>query len=233
MKVPRLRIDGTERGFTLVETIATVVIMGLVMGPLAMTVVQALNLVPQSGQTTQNATDNQRVLTQFADDIAQAQLLVQYNPWSAPFWEIGNPPWWTTSNTSPTACSGAATSASLLDDYWADKSQGAGAATSRSSYVLQFAPVSGSTTLATVELDRQYWAAWPGGTPPPDTTTKLQSGYCNYGLGGDTQTATVVSIAPDHQATFNEQIQMTLNLRGSSGVMQTAVTLDGTVRAAS
>src|SRR3954447_7551598 len=67
------RRQDTELGFTLVELLITVVILGLVVGPLGIGLVQALRVIPDSGERTQAATDRDRALLVFADDVAQAQ----------------------------------------------------------------------------------------------------------------------------------------------------------------
>jgi prepilin-type N-terminal cleavage/methylation domain-containing protein len=71
--------EDRERGFTLVEMVATIVIMGLVMAPLCMALLQAMNLIPASSARTQVATDTDRLVSQFSDDVAQTQDYVN-NP---------------------------------------------------------------------------------------------------------------------------------------------------------
>ncbi|HET9729451.1 MAG TPA: hypothetical protein VFR41_08535 [Acidimicrobiia bacterium] len=68
------RAAGDEAGLTLVEMLATIIIMGLIIGPLSMAMVEALNIIPQSGQRTQSATDYSRLQQALADDASQAQL---------------------------------------------------------------------------------------------------------------------------------------------------------------
>src|SRR5207245_2755472 len=58
-----------ERGFTLVETIAVVVILGLIVVPLCTTMTQMLTLVPQSGRRTLSATDISQLGQVFSDDV--------------------------------------------------------------------------------------------------------------------------------------------------------------------
>jgi prepilin-type N-terminal cleavage/methylation domain-containing protein len=65
-----------ERGFTMVEVVTVVVIMGLVIAPLCMALTQAMNLIPQSSARAQAATDNDRLLATFSDDVAQTQVYV-------------------------------------------------------------------------------------------------------------------------------------------------------------
>lgn len=80
--------DDRERGFTLVETIAVVVILGLIVVPLCTTMTQVLTLVPQSGRRTSSATDLSRLGQVFSDDVAQAQaVLTATNDGS---WTLGN-----------------------------------------------------------------------------------------------------------------------------------------------
>ena len=67
----RTRPPENEGGFTLVEVVASIVILGLVMAPLCMALFQAMNVVPASQSRTQAATDNDRIVTQFQSDISQ------------------------------------------------------------------------------------------------------------------------------------------------------------------
>ncbi len=62
-----------ERGFTLVELVMTITIMGLVITPLSMAMIQALTLIPTSGARTQTATDGVRLQSALVSDISQAQ----------------------------------------------------------------------------------------------------------------------------------------------------------------
>jgi prepilin-type N-terminal cleavage/methylation domain-containing protein len=71
--------EDRERGFTLVEVVTTIVIMGLVMAPLCSALIQAMNLIPASSARTQVATDTDRMVSQFSDDVAQTQDYVN-NP---------------------------------------------------------------------------------------------------------------------------------------------------------
>ena len=65
-----------ERGFTMVEVVTVVVIMGLVIAPLCIALTQAMNLIPQSSARAQAATDNVRLLSTFSDDVAQTQIYI-------------------------------------------------------------------------------------------------------------------------------------------------------------
>jgi prepilin-type N-terminal cleavage/methylation domain-containing protein len=66
--------ERSEHGFTLIELIATIVIMGLVFVPLCAAVNQALNLIPQASTRGDAATDMDRIQEQFAIDTESAQI---------------------------------------------------------------------------------------------------------------------------------------------------------------
>jgi hypothetical protein len=61
-----------ERGVTITEIITVIVILGLVMVPLAFTLNQAITLVPQSTDRTQQAIDRTFFVSKFADDVANS-----------------------------------------------------------------------------------------------------------------------------------------------------------------
>jgi prepilin-type N-terminal cleavage/methylation domain-containing protein len=67
-----------EHGFTLVEMLAAIVIMGLVLAPLCTAFMQAMTLIPANGARTQAATDADRLQTTLGNDITQAQLINIY-----------------------------------------------------------------------------------------------------------------------------------------------------------
>ena len=75
----RVRARGGEHGFTMIELVTTVVIMGLIVVPLSMIALQALQLVPATGARTQGATDRSRLISQFSDDVANAQQIDFYD----------------------------------------------------------------------------------------------------------------------------------------------------------
>ena len=66
---------GNDRGYTLIEVIATVAIMGIILLPLTTAVLQAMKLVPASGSRTRVATDVERLTNALSDDIAQAETM--------------------------------------------------------------------------------------------------------------------------------------------------------------
>jgi hypothetical protein len=68
-----------EAGFTLVDVVASVVLMGIVIGPLSISLVQSLQLVPAAGGRTQGATDREAVVRWYAQDISGANGVATYN----------------------------------------------------------------------------------------------------------------------------------------------------------
>jgi hypothetical protein len=62
-----------ENGFTVVELITCVVLMGIVVAPLTFALIQSLTLVPANKVRTESAIDRTFALNRFSDDVANAQ----------------------------------------------------------------------------------------------------------------------------------------------------------------
>jgi prepilin-type N-terminal cleavage/methylation domain-containing protein len=71
--IARRAEHGVEAGFTLVEVTMTIVIMGVVIAPLCMAMIQALNTIPQSGAGIQHSTDTSQLQSAVQESITQAQ----------------------------------------------------------------------------------------------------------------------------------------------------------------
>jgi hypothetical protein len=69
----RVGNDDREAGFTLVDAVASFVIMGIVIAPLTIALVQAMNVIPSSGVRTHTATDMSRLQSVFTADVTQSQ----------------------------------------------------------------------------------------------------------------------------------------------------------------
>ncbi|MGQ0826469.1 MAG: type II secretion system protein [Actinomycetota bacterium] len=81
----RLR-RGSERGFTVVEMITCIVVLGLVMVPLSLAVNQTLTQLPDNTARTQQSNESQRAVTLFTDDMTNAtttDLFKLYTPYGA------------------------------------------------------------------------------------------------------------------------------------------------------
>ncbi|GIU90683.1 MAG: hypothetical protein KatS3mg010_1782 [Acidimicrobiia bacterium] len=79
----RGRRERTESGFTLVEMITSIVLMGIVIAPLGIAFTQAITLVPENKARTDAAIDRTFLLNRFSDDLANAQGF---------FWNVLPPP---------------------------------------------------------------------------------------------------------------------------------------------
>jgi prepilin-type N-terminal cleavage/methylation domain-containing protein len=71
---------GCDAGFTLVEMVTCVVVMGLVIGPLAMAMMQVLNVAPQSNARSKLAVNAEQVSSWFTEDITNADDFVGDTP---------------------------------------------------------------------------------------------------------------------------------------------------------
>lgn len=113
-----------ESGFTVVEMITCVVLMGIVVAPLTLALLQAITLVPANKVRTQAAIDRTFVLNRFSDDVANAQGFL---------WDL-----FPTRGEHAQACPATAADAVLAFPYWG----GDGAI-----YRARFAPGSGATAV--------------------------------------------------------------------------------------
>ncbi|HWS46162.1 MAG TPA: prepilin-type N-terminal cleavage/methylation domain-containing protein, partial [Acidimicrobiia bacterium] len=99
------RVTKGQRGFTLVEMVATITIMALIMVPLCTTMIQAMTAVPAAGDRSNNATQSELLATYFSRDVAQSQLAADARstlPLGIEFNEtIG---WYTQSATTNVSC---------------------------------------------------------------------------------------------------------------------------------
>lgn len=65
-----------ESGFTLVDVVASFVILGIVMAPLAMSLVEAMKVIPSSSTRSINATQRDRLQAQLQTDLSEAGQVV-------------------------------------------------------------------------------------------------------------------------------------------------------------
>jgi type II secretory pathway pseudopilin PulG len=79
----RRRRARDEGGFTLVDVIASMVIMGIIIVPLGSVLFQAMKTIPSNGGRAQAATDTSRLESQLIDDINQMQWSNLQTPWNS------------------------------------------------------------------------------------------------------------------------------------------------------
>ncbi len=238
-------------GFTVVDVIASVVITGIVIAPMSIALVQALNLVPESGARTTAATDMDRLQAAMNDDVAQAQSL-----------ELFLTPTFTTSGGTTTGAT-----AGAAFPQWTEVSATKWSSTPLTGW-LALAAITGCPTLpirsgtVTTPLFDSSWsdgldAATRGLKSPPDVLVKYElwfsnaqpglfrvdvhrlistsgsalsdqgvyaSGYCGAG-------DTIVSL-PYTNVTDNQQhmFNLALQLRPLPGKPQNALTISATAR---
>lgn len=71
---------GREHGFTLPELLIAVVLLGLVVGPLSVALVQALTVLPSSQERSDVATQRRLLVDRLSDDIANATSVEVLGP---------------------------------------------------------------------------------------------------------------------------------------------------------
>jgi prepilin-type N-terminal cleavage/methylation domain-containing protein len=197
-------------GFTLVEVVMTVVIMGLIIAPLSMAMIQALNLVPQSGARTQDATDDQHALQQWADDVSQTErALVANGPHSAlgvlsPTQTLAT---WTMQNASWTfACPSVAEKDMLFIGWWSEPAGPLVSTTPGVEYYVNFSVPSPANGMMIADLHRVplvFLTEQPG-------DTILRHGYCSP---GESSTARVDATA---QAGVQENFMLTFKVHDTT-----------------
>ena len=220
-RTPRVRLR--ENGYTLVEVVAVIAILGVIVVPLCATLVQALNVVPQSGQRTQTATDNSRLLSTFSADIAQAQRIETFPP--AVGTGTGAVNLDTNANAIPTGTTttfNCQTGTSpVIELTWRDRTQdlvdGFGNVilplplSSRATYSLVFTGVAGSSP-PLYKLDLQRVSVLRGG-PASTPVSYLQSVYCS-----SDDAVVTVNVVPANASTYNEEVSIAVKgLKDRSG----------------
>jgi len=112
---------------TIVEVVATVVVMGLIIGPLSMTLVQAITLVPDASEREVTSTESANVLEIFSHDASNATLgisTITQNPTTL-VWDyndvIGQPtPSWNFDSTGIEWCPAASATRDFAIWGWND-----------------------------------------------------------------------------------------------------------------
>jgi len=199
----------------------TVVIMGLIIAPLSMALVQALNLVPQSGARTQDATDDQHSLQQWTDDVSQSEYAVVANGAShqglwvlAPTQTLAT---WTLQSASSTfACPATANSLLLYWGFWSDPPAPLGGTMPGAAYSVNFSAPSppAANGMMVAELHR---VPSVGLTPQPGDTV-LRRGYC---LPGESTTARMDATP---QAGVQENFMLTFKVHDTPSPTTSLVT---------
>lgn len=77
-----------EHGFTLTELLVAVVLMGLIVGPLSMALVQSFTILPQASARSQAAIERRFAIDAMEDDVANATT-ISHLPGSVPV--VGQP----------------------------------------------------------------------------------------------------------------------------------------------
>jgi prepilin-type N-terminal cleavage/methylation domain-containing protein len=208
-RAPRRPLPCSEQGFTLVELLTTIVIMGLVVTPLSIVMTQALTLVPESSERTKSSTDADRLVRDFSNDVANANLFSGLR--------VRNMVTNTNDSGSGTvACSPTAGERYLILAWWTDQGLGSpDPSLKAAAYRLRWVPQGAGITR--VEVVRSA----------PDRVSL--TGYCRASPTADPQVARV-TITPPTSAT-REHVQVELNLRDRRGASLPRLVVGGTVRA--
>ncbi len=252
MRFRRVRKRSDESGFTLPEMVVTIAIMGIVIAPLSMALIQALTLVPQSGARTQTATDAIRLNNSFVGDVTQAQGIDMWfggswatHTWTAPTGQPtsefaeANPTTWTQvtipyggsapsqSYTCPGTSLAGTQSIDLFDAWWSDTPSfgnvAAASGRTMAKYQLRFTTAPNTTTLQQVQVWRQTSV---DGAAAIDDATPLLTGWCN---GGDS-IATVTALPTSDLGHAQETLSLTLFLRTQVGGLVANTTVQAAAR---
>jgi hypothetical protein len=199
------------------ELLASICIMGLVVAPLAVTLTQALNFVPESSARTKVATDTDRLLREFSNDIASANMVPNAG-------RVLNVPtgMWDSGSGPPIACPTSLNPTPLIWSFSKDHGAGARANPQMTAiYWLKWFPAASGFLRA--EVWRQS----------ATTNEPLLVGYCRNiasdGLPVDTNVATVTITPPT--STTSEQVEIHLRLRTRPDLPPTELVMSGAVRA--
>jgi hypothetical protein len=198
--------------------------MGIVIAPLSMALVNALNFVPESGARTRTATQYDATLRAISTDVGNATKVNTAGRTGKITNYAGSPA--TCTDTVGTGClmdSGtnkavscaASGTTNLFDSRWSDL--GASSPTIETArYSLTWTRPAGATYSA-VELVR---------TPSTGSPQTYLTGYCQ----GTEAVASVDVIAEDENASFNEEVKLTTRLRDTVKGAQATTVFAGFVR---
>ena len=239
----KLRCDARrdEDGYTLVELLATVVIMGIVMAPLSMVVVQSLTLVPQAGARTHSAIAHQRIINQFATDAATANpschevacpspgSVLVMSQWKSPYTAVdGGPSGTLTSEddgVGPLTCKAPGTADTDLVEFSSTDVASTGAPTTFARWLLRWTTKPAPVNNTRVELVRREWAA--AASPREDV---YQVMYCQSSGTVDSGVAKVTVINAGVAETTRESVTLELAMRDAAAELVPTVTLSASVR---
>jgi len=220
------RRTDSDGGFTIVELCLTIVIMGLVMGPLTMALTQALRQIPANGARSQRSTDTNQLAYAFSDDVAQTQSFHDYGTVFAPqppptpptagvyFDSTASPPVQIPVATVVT-CPSSAGQADVYSFAWTDQGLG-GTKSAQPTYTAVF---SATQTANLFRMDVRRVDSVFG------TDQTLFTGYCN------TNDAPITTFDSWPSAREHYEIHMWLRLRDAYGDSVPDVHIDGTARA--
>ena len=231
------RVTKGQRGFTLVEMVATITIMALIMVPLCTTMIQAMTAVPAAGDRSNNATQSELLATYFSRDVAQSQLAA--DALSGGFFgiEFNEALWYTRSATTNVLCPatapapGSPGSASPYNPMlrWASSwrdltTAGSPTVTPAYGYVFTATPQSSLLAVSIVRWDRGQ------GDPPAAAVETLFTGYCRT---GEANIDTLVGAAPysTGNPSPNQLMTWTIALRDITGRARPKLVLSANIRA--
>jgi hypothetical protein len=207
--------------------------MGLVIGPLSMTLLQAITLVPDSSQRLTQSADNDILVSYLSDDIAQAAAVWHYgvNGTTAQFIANvtnANPANWVQNDVGTVFPSGVTctnTTGTLglpLLQIWQFDSSGPGAPLLQIKY---YVAVSGTGTYRKVVVTREYDNLSDTNLP---TTTQMLEGYCQNPSGAP---ALLGARRPGNPAgSTNERVILLFTLLNDDGTSRPPLNVETSLR---